>query len=83
MYKHVFSQCCSFLQSHPAIITPRDKVKKHTEWQLLKMLFIVVVPRTLSHKMRRICLEGKHWELRKTHYKCTGQKLEGAHVIVL
>lgn len=40
LYKHVFSQCCSFLQSHPVIsepLTPRDKVKKHVEWQLLKI----------------------------------------------
>lgn len=42
LYKHVFFQCCSFLQSHPVIsssIIPADKVKRHIEYQLLKMWF--------------------------------------------
>lgn len=63
LYKHVFSQCCSFLQSHPVIsksIIPTDKVKKPVEDQLLK---IVVIPCTLSDKPWRICFKRKHWKL--------------------
>lgn len=70
LYKHVFSQCCSFLQSHPVIsksIIPTDKVKKPVEDQLLKMQFIVVIPCTLSNKTWRICFE------RKTLKACTLQ----------
>lgn len=71
LYKHVFSQCCSFLQSHPVIsksIIPTDKVKKHIEYQILKMRFIVVIPCTLSDKTWRICFKRKHWKLMKYKY---------------
>lgn len=63
LYKHEFSQCCSFLQSHPVISTsimPTEKVKKHIEYQLLKMGFIVLISCTLSNKAQRISFKGKH-----------------------
>lgn len=73
LYKHVFfSQCCSFLQSHPVIsepIIPTDKVKKPIEYQLLKMWFIVVFPWTGYKKTWRICFKTKKQRAYKTHYK--------------
>lgn len=63
-----FPQCCSFLQSHPVIfksIIPTDKVKTHTEYQLLKRQPAVIIPCTLSDKIQRICFERKHGVLTK------------------